>query len=85
MSPTRATESLRQNLLRGPTGVRRELAETVEPIACGYLQGGARDSLNVGLGRICPEFRGKRKWRNLLLTKQIAREGEGGLRHEQTG
>jgi hypothetical protein len=37
-----------------------------------------------GLGRwMCPEFRGKRKWRNLLVSKQIARKGEGGLRGEE--
>jgi len=33
--------------------------------------------------RIRPEFRGKRKWRNLLVKKDIARKGEGGLRREE--
>jgi len=44
------------------------------------------DAAQKPVARIRPYFCGKRKWRNLLLTKQVAASGgEGGLRHAGTG
>ena len=38
------------------------------------------EGVTAGAGSV-PTFVEKEKWRNLLLTKQIAYQGEGGLRH----
>jgi hypothetical protein len=50
--------------------------------ALAYFFGVMTDASGASL-RVRLEFRGKRKWRNLLVKKDIAWKGEGGLRREE--